>query len=57
MNVVTGWKKLVFTGKGSMPESVNSEAELVALIAKTPGAIGYISADKVGDGIKAIPVK
>lgn len=53
----TGWKKLVFTGKGSMPEQVNSEDELVAFVAKTPGAIGYADGGKAKDGVKAIPVK
>lgn len=53
----TGWKKLVFTGKGAMPEQVGSEDELVAFVAKTPGAIGFADAGKVKDGVKAIPVK
>ncbi len=53
----TGWKKLVFTGKGAMPEQVGSEDDLVAFIAKTPGAIGYADAGKVKDGVKAVPVK
>ena len=53
----TGWKKLVFTGKGAMPEQVGSEDELVAFVAKTPGAIGYADAGKVKDGVKAVPVK
>jgi ABC-type phosphate transport system substrate-binding protein len=53
----TGWKKLVFTGKGSMPEQVGSEDELVAFVAKTPGSIGYADAGKVKDGVKAIPTK
>lgn len=53
----TGWKKLVFTGKGAMPEQVGSEDDLVAFVAKTPGAIGYADAGKVKDGVKAVPVK
>ena len=53
----TGWKKLVFTGKGSMPEQVSSEDELVAFVAKNPGSIGYANVGKVKDGVKAIPAK
>jgi ABC-type phosphate transport system substrate-binding protein len=53
----TGWKKLVFTGKGSMPEQVSSEDELVAFVAKTPGAIGYADVGKAKDGVKTVPVK
>jgi ABC-type phosphate transport system substrate-binding protein len=53
----TGWKKLVFTGKGAMPEQLGSEDELVAFVAKTPGAIGFVDAGKVKEGVKAVPVK
>lgn len=53
----TGWKKLVFTGKGAMPEQVGNEDELVSFIAKTPGAIGYADNGKAKEGVKAIPMK
>lgn len=52
----TGWKKLVFTGKGAMPEMVKDDAAVLALVAKTPGAIGYI-AGAAGDGVKAVTIK
>jgi ABC-type phosphate transport system substrate-binding protein len=54
---LTGWKKLVFTGKGTMPELVESEDALVALVSKTPGAIGYIDKGRLKDGVKALPLK
>jgi len=54
---LTGWKKLVFTGKGTMPEMVESEEALVALVSKTPGAIGYIDTAKLKDGVKALPLR
>lgn len=41
------WKQLVFTGKGSMPNPSATEDELVQFIAKTDGAIGYVSDAKV----------
>ncbi len=50
----TGWKKLVFTGKGAMPEQVDSEDALVAFVAKTPGAIGFVDKAKAKDPVKAI---
>lgn len=53
----TGWKKLVFTGKGAMPEQVGSEDDLVSFVAKTPGSIGFVDAGKVKEGVKAVPVK
>lgn len=53
----TGWKKLVFTGKGAMPEQVSNEDELVSHVARIPGAIGYVDAGKAKEGVKAIAVK
>ena len=53
----TAWKKLIFTGKGSMPEMADSDDAVVAFVAKTPGAIGMVDKAKVKDGVKAIPVQ
>lgn len=53
----TGWKKLVFTGKGAMPEQVSNEDDLVSYVARIPGAIGYVDAGKAKEGVKAIAVK
>lgn len=53
----TGWKKLIFTGKGAMPEQVDSEDELVEFVARTPGAIAFVDAGKVKDGVKAVSIK
>ena len=37
------FRNLVFTGKGAMPRSFATAAEMVAYVAVTPGAIGYVS--------------
>ena len=50
-------KTLVFTGKGSMPKSFASDAEVVKYVAKTPGAIGYVSASAAADGVKKVSLK
>lgn len=39
------WKKAVFTGQGKPPKKFNSEPELIAYVAETPGAIGYASTE------------
>jgi ABC-type phosphate transport system substrate-binding protein len=46
------WKKQVFTGKGIMPQIAKSETEMLDLVAKTPGAFGYVSKDAVPAGVK-----
>ena len=37
------WHKLTYSGLGVAPTIVKSEQELIQAVAKTPGAIGYIS--------------
>lgn len=53
----TGWKKLVFTGKAAMPEQVDNDEAVIDLVAKTPGAIGYVDKAKLKDGVKALTVQ
>ena len=53
----TYYRSLVFTGKGSMPKAMASDAEVVAYVAKTKGAIGYVSSDTATEGVKTLQVK
>jgi hypothetical protein len=53
----TYYRSLVFTGKGSMPKTVGSDAEVIAYVAKTKGAIGYVSASSSAEGVKVLQVK
>jgi ABC-type phosphate transport system substrate-binding protein len=48
---------LVFTGKGSMPKSLASDADIVAYVTKTKGAIGYVSAAASVGGAKKLTIK
>jgi TonB family protein len=50
------YRTLVFTGRGSMPRALGSDAECVAYIAKTKGAIGYVSIEAVTEGVKTLEV-
>jgi len=40
-----------------MPMQAADEAALIDYVAKTPGALGYVSAAAVTDRVKVIPVK
>jgi ABC-type phosphate transport system substrate-binding protein len=51
------FRGLVFTGKASMPKMYDSDAEIVAYVAKTKGAVGYISAGVAAQGTKTLAVK
>jgi ABC-type phosphate transport system substrate-binding protein len=51
------WKKMVFTGKGSLPKSFSAPEDLAAYVAETPGAIGYAPGDAVAGDVKSLSVK
>ncbi len=51
------WKKQVFTGKGVMPETMADDAAMIAYVAKTPGAFGYVSGDAKPEGVKVLTVQ
>ncbi len=53
----TYFRTLVFTGKASMPKSLASDAEVVAYVAKTKGAIGYVASSTKPEGVKVLEVK
>lgn len=53
----TYYRSLVFTGKGSMPKVVANDAEAVAHVAKTKGAVGYVSSGASTAGVKVLDVK
>jgi hypothetical protein len=53
----TYYRSLVFTGKASMPKTLGTDAEVVAYVAKTKGAIGYVSAGAASEGVKTLEVK
>jgi len=52
----TYYRALVFTGRGSMPKALGSDAEMVAYVARTRGAIGYVSAETSSEGVKTLAV-
>jgi len=41
------WDRLVYSGTGQAPVEVSSEEEMLDGVAATPGAVGYVSKDKV----------
>ncbi len=51
---VSGWKRLVFTGSGTLPQVVEGDAALQAAVARTPGAVGFVVAAQAGDGVTGI---
>ena len=50
------YRTLLFTGRGSMPKVLQSDAEVVAYVARTRGAIGYVSANASAVGVKTLAI-
>ena len=48
------WMKAQLTGEGNPPEGVSSDDDVINKVASTPGAIGFISADKVNGKVKVL---
>jgi hypothetical protein len=53
----TYYRSLVFTGKAGMPKICGSDAEVIAYVAKTKGAVGYVSAEARAPGTKTLGLK
>jgi TonB family protein len=50
------YRALVFSGRGSMPKQLGSDAEMVAYVARTKGAIGYVSAETTVEDVKTLTI-
>jgi TonB family protein len=50
------YRALVFAGRGSLPKQLNSDAEVVAYVARTRGAIGYVNSGTDTAGVKTLAV-
>ena len=53
----TYYRGLVFTGRGLMPAIRDSEQEVVAYVARTRGAIGYVSVGANLGNVKVLAVQ
>jgi ABC-type phosphate transport system substrate-binding protein len=50
------WKKKMFTGSGTPPIVFDKEKDLVAYVAKTKGAVGYVSSKSYSESVKFLSV-
>ncbi len=50
------WMKRMLSGEGDPPEAIQSEEELLQKVAKTKGAVGFISSDKVSEDVKVLAI-
>jgi hypothetical protein len=52
-----GWRSILFSGQGTMPRTLDSDADVIAFVERTPGAIGYISSDSPHKGVRVLAVR
>jgi ABC-type phosphate transport system substrate-binding protein len=51
------WQQLIFSGRAIPPPVLESDAAVVAFVARHRGAIGYVSAAARLDGVKVVATK
>ncbi len=51
------WDRLVYSGSGQAPTELASEQEMLARVASTPGAIGYLERRLVNVRVRLLPVQ
>jgi len=50
------WQQMIFGGKGVPPPEKASDAEIVAFVRDTPGAIGYVWFGADASGVKVVAI-
>jgi ABC-type phosphate transport system substrate-binding protein len=50
------WSKLVFTGRGTMPQTASSDQEVIDLILQNKNAIGFIDTSSVNSDVKVVKI-
>lgn len=48
------WAMVMFSGKGTQPKELQSEQEMLDLVANNPNTIGYVSSSNVTDKVKVV---
>ncbi len=51
------WKRVIFTGVGTPPKIVRTEAEMLDYVANKKGSIGYISSKSVNNEVRVLSLR
>lgn len=55
--VVSYWQQQIFGGREVPPAEKQSDAAVIAFVKANPGAIGYVSAATLADGVKVMIIR
>jgi ABC-type phosphate transport system substrate-binding protein len=53
----SAWDRLVYSGTGQAPAQVDSQEEMRAKVATTPGAVGYLTEGITDDSVRVLHVR
>ncbi|HAP37103.1 MAG TPA: hypothetical protein DCQ28_14680 [Bacteroidetes bacterium] len=48
------WMKKQLTGEAKAPETLSSDADVIAKVSSTPGSIGYVNSSNVSSAVKVL---
>jgi ABC-type phosphate transport system substrate-binding protein len=48
------WSRLIFTGKGTPPKQLGTDADVKSLVSSNPNMIGYIDSSAVDSSVKVV---
>ncbi|MBD1583514.1 substrate-binding domain-containing protein [Pseudoalteromonas sp. S16_S37] len=48
------WSKILFTGKGTPPQEMDSASDIISAVSSNPDAIGYVDAGAATDAVKVV---
>jgi ABC-type phosphate transport system substrate-binding protein len=50
------WQRQIFSGRGTPPPELDSDAKVIEFVSSRPGAIGYVSPAASLDGVKVLRI-
>ncbi|MBU2979845.1 hypothetical protein [Alteromonas sp. C1M14] len=51
------WNQIIYSGQGDRPVTVDSEAEMIDAVARTPGAVGYAYRGVIHSGVQEVAIQ
>jgi ABC-type phosphate transport system substrate-binding protein len=51
------WNQQIFSGRGVPPVEMKSDAEVIAFVRTSAGAVGYVSEAAPTDGVRVVPLQ
>lgn len=53
----TYWRRMMFTGRGLPPKTLDSSKAILDFVSQTEGAVGYVDAEAVSETVKVLEIR